>query len=138
MIRNERQYRITRAQAERFERTLTELRRDNGEDREIHPLITKAREDAVSSQLKDLRSELKEYEDLRDGKFDMSKLGMVSSLPETLIKARIARGMSQRDLAERIGLKEQQIQRYEATDYSSASLSRIRAVVSGLNSKGTS
>ena len=68
----------------------------------------------------------------------MSELGIVSSLPETLIKARIARGMSQRELAERIGLKEQQIQRYEATNYSSASLSRIRAVVSGLNSKGTS
>ena len=42
MIRNERQYRITRAQAERFERTLTELRSDNGEDRDIHPLIAKA------------------------------------------------------------------------------------------------
>ena len=138
MIRNERQYRITRAQAERFERTLTELRSDNGEDRDIHPLIAKAREDAVSSQLEDLRSELKEYEDLRNGKFDMSELGIVSSLPETLIKARIARGMSQRELAERIGLKEQQIQRYEATNYSSASLSRIRAVVSGLNSKGPS
>ena len=132
MIKNERQYRITRAQADRFERILAELRRDNGEDRDIHPLIAKAREDAVSSQLEDLKSELREYEDLRDGKFDMTELGMVSSLPETLIKARIARGMSQRELADRIGLKEQQIQRYEATDYASASLSRIREVVSGL------
>ena len=132
MIKNERQYRITRAQVDRFERTLAELRRDNGEDRDIHPLIAKAHEDAVSSQLEDLKSELREYEDLRDGKFDMTELGMVSSLPETLIKARIARGMSQRELAERIGLKEQQIQRYESTDYASASLSRIREVVSGL------
>ncbi len=132
MIKNERQYRITRAQADRFERTLAELRRDNGEDQDIHPLIAKAHEDAISSQLEDLKSELREYEDLRDGKFDMTELGMVSSLPETLIKARIARGMSQRELAERIGLKEQQIQRYEATDYASASLSRIREVVSGL------
>ena len=55
-----------------------------------------------------------------------------------LIKARIARGMSQRDLAERIGLKEQQIQRYEATDYASVSLSRIREVVNGLDVSNTS
>ncbi len=133
MIKNEMQYRITRAQAERFERTLAELRSDNGGDRDFHPLIVKAREDAISSQIEDLRSELREYEDLRDGKFDMTELGMVSSLPETLIKARIAPGMSQRELAERIGLKQQQIQHYEATDYASASLSRIREVISGLD-----
>ena len=62
----------------------------------------------------------------------MSGLMIVSALPEMLIKARIARGMTQRDLAARIGLKEQQIQRYEATDYASASLSRIMDVVAGL------
>ena len=34
--------------------------------------------------------------------------------------------------AERLGLQEQQIQRYEATDYASASLTRIKEVVSAL------
>ena len=59
-------------------------------------------------------------------------------MPYILIKARIAQGLSQKELAERIGLKEQQIQRYEATDYASANLSRIKEVVSafgvGINS----
>ena len=57
---------------------------------------------------------------------------MVAELPTVLIKARIAQGLSQKDLAERLGLQEQQIQRYEATDYASASLTRIREVVSAL------
>ena len=48
------------------------------------------------------------------------------------IKARIAQGLSQKDLAERLKLKEQQIQRYEATDYASASLNRIKEVVTAL------
>ena len=52
MIKNERQYRITRAQADRFERILAELRRDNGEDRDIHPLIAKAREDPYPANLR--------------------------------------------------------------------------------------
>jgi transcriptional regulator with XRE-family HTH domain len=40
--------------------------------------------------------------------------------------------MSQRELAERLGLKEQQIQRYEATEYRSASWSRVSEVIQAL------
>ena len=80
------------------------------------------------------RLQLSEYEALKAGDFELDQLGVVSGLPAMLIKARIARGMSQRDLAERIGLKEQQIQRYEATDYASVSLSRIKDIVGGLSS----
>ena len=60
---------------------------------------------------------------------------MVNELATVLIKARVAQGLSQRDLAERLGLKEQQIQRYEATDYASASLARIKEVVSALGAE---
>jgi HTH-type transcriptional regulator / antitoxin HipB len=41
----------------------------------------------------------------------------IEDLPTTLIKARIASGLTQKDLAERIGVQEQQIQRYEANHY---------------------
>jgi transcriptional regulator with XRE-family HTH domain len=54
-------------------------------------------------------------------------------LPRALIQARIARGLTQRQLAERLGLKEQQIQRYEATGYASASLKRVGAVIQALD-----
>ena len=63
---------------------------------------------------------------------------MVSGILAMLIKARIARRMSQRDLAERIGLKEQQIQRYEATNYASVSLSQIKDVMGGLSADNAS
>ena len=132
MIRNERQYRFTKTQVRRFEETLTELKSRDSENTDVHPLIAKAQVDAASSQLADLREQLREYESLKSGKFDFSELMVVTNLPAMLIKARIARGMTQRDLAERIGLKEQQIQRYEATDFASASLGRIHDVVEGL------
>ena len=135
MIKNERQYRITKTQARRFEQTLKELMSGGHEDEGLHPLIAKAREEAIRSQLTELRSEIEEYEALKVGKFEMDDLGVVSGLPAMLIKARIARGMSQRELAERIGLKAQQIQRYEATDYASVSLSRIREVIGGLSTE---
>ena len=53
-------------------------------------------------------------------------------LPEALIRARIAAGLSQKELAGRLGLKEQQIQRYEARRYAGASLDRIQAVADAL------
>ncbi|MCY3957120.1 MAG: helix-turn-helix domain-containing protein [Chloroflexi bacterium] len=132
MIKNERQYRITKNQAERFSQTLASLRQRSGETEGVHPVIAKARENAVRSQLADLEEQLREYESLKAGNFEIKDLNVVADLPATLIKARISQGLSQKDLAERLSLKEQQIQRYEATDYASASLSRITEVVCAL------
>ncbi len=133
MIKNERQYRITKNQADRFSQTLDSLRRRSMEAREaVHPLIAKAQEDALRSQLSDLEEQLREYESLKAGNFEIEDLNVVAELPTALIKARIAQGLSQKELAERLKLKEQQIQRYEATDYASASLARIKEVVSAL------
>ena len=132
MIKNERQYRITKSQAQQFSQTLDSLRQRDSESEGIHPLIAKAQEDALKSQLTDLDGELREYETLKASKFPIDELSVVAELPTALIKARISRGLSQKDLAERLGLHEQQIQRYEATDYASASLTRIKEVVGAL------
>lgn len=133
MIKNERQYRITRTQAERFARTLEGLRDRPERADGIHPMIAQAQVDAVNSQLADLEAELREYEAVREGGFQMDELDVVADLPALLIKARIALGLSQRELADRLGLKEQQIQRYEATDYATAKWSRIREVADALS-----
>ena len=140
MIKNERQYRITRAQAVRFSDALTTLRQRTNLDHDgVHPLIAKAQEDALSSQLADLEGELREYESLKAGEFQLDALQVIADLPSVLIKARIAQGLSQKDLAERTGLKEQQIQRYEATDYASANLARIKEIASafGVDARGS-
>ena len=57
------------------------------------------------------------------------------ALPQALPQGRIAAGLSQKELAERLGLKEQQIQRDEATDDASASLTRICEVARSLGLK---
>ena len=70
---------------------------------------------------------------LRYGLVD-EPLTKLNDLPQALIRARIASGLSQRELAMRLGLKEQQIQRYEATKYASASLSRVIEVAQAIAS----
>jgi ribosome-binding protein aMBF1 (putative translation factor) len=84
---------------------------------------------ALRSQFKDLQDELSEYEKLRGGKQTIAELESFEQLPSALIQARIAAGLSQEQLADRLGLKAQQIQRYEATEYRSASLARVAEVV---------
>ena len=64
MIKNERQYRITKAQANRFSQTFRRL----GEADGVHPLIVQAQRDALSSQIADLEGELSEYESLKAGR----------------------------------------------------------------------
>ena len=128
MIKNEREYRITNAQASRFRQTLENIRQRTDEPPELSPRIAQAQEEAVKSQLTDLEREMRDYESLKAGRFKVEELQSIDGVATALIKARIARGVSQKDLAERLGVKEQQIQCYEATDYISASLGRIREV----------
>ena len=60
------------------------------------------------------------------------ELELLDELPTGLIKARVASGLSQKELAAKLSLKEQQIQRYEANDYAGASLARILEVANAL------
>ena len=131
MIKNQRQYRITKAQAEKLQQALTQVSRRRSTST-THPLLRKAQADALRSQLADLRDEVKQFETLQSGKRPTLAMNSLDDLPRTLIQARIVAGLSQKNLADRLGLKEQQIQRYEATNYASTSLTRIQQVAEAL------
>ena len=91
--------------------------------------------DALRSQIADLEAEMAEYNLLRLGKVSFSETCSLSELPRVLVQARIAKGLTQTDLAERLNMKPQQVQRYEATNYMSASLARLIEVASVLEVK---
>jgi transcriptional regulator with XRE-family HTH domain len=132
MIKNDRQYKLARAQVERFANALEELRKAP-ESPDEDPRIRDLQLRAIQGQIDDLKAQLNEYELLRSGKTERISVESLADLPYALIKARIASGMSQRELATRVGIKEQQIQRYEATDYAAASLTRLREVAEALD-----
>jgi ribosome-binding protein aMBF1 (putative translation factor) len=134
MIKNERQYRIAKAQAAKFEEALRTFLAESRNDRRTHPRLIKAQKDAMQSQLESLHRELTEYEDLESGNMPPPDLEYISIVPRDLIRARIASGLSQKELAKRLGMPEQQIQRYEAKEYESVSLARISEVAKVLQS----
>lgn len=127
MIKNEHQYRITQKLAVELEEALRALPEDR-EFRKSPPRARNAHISSLNAQLAQHQAELQEYEALKAGQFDFDEVPSLEQIPLWLIKARIASGLRQEDLAKLLKLKKQQIQHYEATDYSAASLTRIRQV----------
>jgi transcriptional regulator with XRE-family HTH domain/Zn-dependent peptidase ImmA (M78 family) len=125
VIVNERQFAQAKVQAERFRAALMELAAGTPNAGDLHPLIQQAQVDSLRTELATLESDIAEYQRLRSGEVTRFDLTSLAQLPEALIRARIAAGLTQRELADRMGLKEQQIQRYEATRYEGAGYSRL-------------
>ena len=96
MIKNQRQYLITKAQLEKFQKALKEF---GGQDSKIHPKLLKAQKDAMASQAHELKKQIDEYERLKSGHYKVLKPNSIEDLPLELIRARIALGLTQKDLA---------------------------------------
>lgn len=76
----------------------------------------------------EVEAELAEYEAVRGGRVREFAVTEVDGLGEALIKARLARGWTQRRLAEALGVTEQMVQKDEARAYENAGLARIAEV----------
>ena len=132
MILNERQYRTTYSHLRRFQKAAEDLAseplepiEDAAERRQLHL-------DSLLAQAAELADQISEYERLRSGEERFIEARGVAGLADLLIRGRIARGWTQRDLATALGLREQQVQQYEASRYRSASLTRVQEVADAL------
>lgn len=128
VIINERQYEQTRKQLRGLESLLASTEAGEAGDEGFRDVQVAG----LASQIEDLRRELDDYEQLRDGDTTVIEASSLAGLADALIKARIARGWTQRGLAEALGVAEQQIQRYESTAYRSASLARLCDIAEAL------
>jgi HTH-type transcriptional regulator / antitoxin HigA len=128
MIKNERQYRITKKQAQKLKdaRVIAMESKDN-----LPKAVFKSMIAGLGSQIMELEESMDKYEKLSDA--DSLNLGSAEDIGKILIEARIARGYSQKKLAGLLKLKPQQIQAYEARNYRSASLKRILDIMAKLN-----
>jgi DNA-binding Xre family transcriptional regulator len=129
MITNERQHQISKAQIAKFRAAVDA---PHGGTRTLHPRAQKALREAAQSQLDDLIAEVAEYERLRDGQLTSITAESIADLALALIRARIMRNWTQKELADRLAVAEQQVQRYEATQYKGVSVERLQAVADAL------
>jgi ribosome-binding protein aMBF1 (putative translation factor) len=124
-IKNDWQYRHTKGELKRLRAALKAFDYAPAAHPGLHPRLIQAQRDGLQSQIATLAAEVKTYERLRQKKPRLRELALLYKLPELLIQARVSKGLSHEKLGELTGLKKQQIQRYEQTDYASASLTRL-------------
>lgn len=133
MIYSDKQYAISEGELSKLRDALAAAQSQDADTAAEQAWLRDAQADAIKSQIATLEAELSHYELLKSGEITFAKAHSLENLPSVLVQARIATGMSQTDLAERLGMKPQQIQRYEASDYSGASLDRLIDVCEALN-----
>ena len=127
MITNQRQYLVAQSQAERFRQALAAP-----DAQGLHPKAARAMRAGLRSQLDDIEAELAEYDALSQGQVTELEAESIVGIGQALIKARIVRNLTQRELAERLSLAEQQVQRYEATLYRGVAAERLQQVADAL------
>jgi ribosome-binding protein aMBF1 (putative translation factor) len=130
MIRNETEYQEASSHLTDERGRLTEHRarlRDAGlNDVEIKRVI-----DPMESFHLQLQEEVESYERLRRGEFeDLENLRGLGQLP---IATRIAQGISQRELARRLGVSESHVSRDERNEYYGITLERAVKILDALN-----
>lgn len=80
-----------------------------------------------------LREEVEIYERMRRG--DIAPIESLMDIGRVLIGLRIARGLSQRQLAELMNVSESQVSRDERNDYHNITLERAQRIVRALHGK---
>lgn len=126
MIRNESEYR------EAVKRLADEVARMKEERARLMEMDLSKEEikralDPVKSLHEQLKEEVHSYERLMRGEFD--ELRNFEGLGRLLIAIRIAKGVSQRELAERLGVHESQISRDERNEYHGVTVERAGRIV---------
>lgn len=133
MIYTDKQYSVSGAQLAKLQDALASAKARASDQ----AWLKQAEIDGLKSQIADIEADLTEYDRLKSGQVSFSKTYALEELPRVLVQARIASGMSQTDLAERLGMKPQQVQRYEATNYMGASLGRLIEISKALGVKAS-
>jgi HTH-type transcriptional regulator / antitoxin HipB len=130
MILNEVQYKVTQAKLKDLEKELTTL---TPPPTALHPRQILSRTNSLNILINTLNQEIVDYDNLKNGMISEFPIDSIQELPIVIIKARIARGMTQKDLAEKIGIQEEQIQRHEAHEYYGVGLNILQEIMSILN-----
>ena len=129
MIRNEKEYQEAverlRAEKDRLDQQHKVLKEEGLDNSQIKNLM-----DPMTSFHLQLKEEVESYERLKRGEF--AELKNLRGLGHLLVSIRIARGISQRDLAKRLDVHESQVSRDERNEYHGISIDRASKILEAL------
>ncbi|MEZ5402632.1 MAG: helix-turn-helix transcriptional regulator [Bryobacteraceae bacterium] len=126
MIKTDTQRERTLTQIDGFRRALAQAAAETSAKRSA------AIRGSYEGMIHHLEDEVREYDRLKAGKFRLPTLERLDQIAPFIVKLRIARGVSQTELASRLGVSKQVVSRSEEDDYQGVSLSRLQEILDAL------
>lgn len=130
MIRNETEYQEAVKRLRDEEQRIKE-QKSRLEEMDLAKEEIKRALDPVRSFHEQLKEEVASYERLQRGEFD--ELHNFEGLGRLLVALRIAQGLTQRELAERLGVHESQVSRDERNEYHGITVERANRILEALD-----
>jgi HTH-type transcriptional regulator/antitoxin HigA len=126
MIKSDAQRERTAAQIEGFRQALAKV------DREMTGKRAGAVRGSYEGMIRQLEEELREYDELKSGELKLPNVERLDQIAPFIAKMRIAKGVSQTELAHRLGVSKQVVSRYEETEYQTVAISRLQEILDAI------
>ena len=126
MIKSNAQRDRTVAQIEGFRRALAKAEQETSGKRSA------AIRGSYESMIRHLEDELREYDELKAGELSFPDIERLDQIAPFIAKIRIAKGVSQTELARRLGVSKQVISRYEESDYQTVAITRLQEILEAI------
>ncbi|MBI5281229.1 MAG: helix-turn-helix domain-containing protein [Candidatus Solibacter usitatus] len=90
---------------------------------------------SYEGMIRQLEDELREYDQLKSGELSLPPVERLDQAAPFIVKIRIARGLSQTELAHRLGVSKQVISRYEESEYQTVAIGRLQEILEAIGVK---
>ncbi len=132
MIKSDRQYEYTKGKLRELDKDLKATRKEYSSDKKKAALLSQGYIEHIAQ----LKTEIAEYEKMKESPLPkVLKIRDFSEISRQIVRLRLARGLTQAKLANRIGCKQADVSRLEREDYQGYTLSQLKKIAAGLNAE---
>ncbi|MCX6316368.1 MAG: helix-turn-helix transcriptional regulator [Bacteroidetes bacterium] len=121
MINNEKQYKISKRKLRELNAQIDKISKDTAQN----PLRNQLIRASLNNSKKEIENEISRYETLKKKNEGVLNERLIAELPSVITEYKIVSGLTQKQLSHILGLKEQQLQRYEATGFKSVTFKKL-------------
>lgn len=129
MIKSDAQRERTVAQIDGFRRALAKVAEEKPGKR------SDAIRGSYEGMIRQLEEDLHEYDQLKSGNLKLPRIDRLDEIAPFIVKLRIAKCVSQTELAHRLGVSKQVISRYEVSEYQTVGIGRLQEILNAIGLK---
>ena len=132
MIKNKRQYEYSKKKLHELEEDLKAIRKKYYMDKNKVALLSQG----YIEHIVQFKDEIKGYEDMIKAPFpEVLPIHNLNEINRSIVRLRIARKITQEELAQRVGCKQSDISRLERDDYRGHTIAKLDKIIAGLGAK---